>query len=177
VLENQLQPSLHSMLQRMSHELSAKAVLLLHENGQVLSRSGWMEEFDIPVMAALVAAMAAASRPLSQLGDNEDAESLVRIHCESERTGLYILPLENGLWLATLYDQPLNPGQFRMKVRRYAEALKKMSPASAPILEAEEEFSPPAPRANLTPLGSDNSALFENITDEEIDNLFAGSEH
>lgn len=173
MLETSFQPSLHSMLQRMSHELSAKAVLLLHENGQVVSRSGWIEEFEIPMMAALVAAMAAASRPLSQLGDNEDADSLVRIHCESERTGLYILPLGNSLWLATLYDQPLNPGQFRMKVRRYAEMLRKMS--LAPLPESHEvDEAIPTPRATLTPGTSDKSALFENITDEEIDNLFAG---
>lgn len=157
----------------MSHELSAKAVLLLREDGQVLARSGWIEEEEIPVMAALVVAMAAASRPLSQLGDNEETGALVRIHCESEHTGLYVLPLLNGLWLATLYDQPLNPGQFRMKVRRHAEMLKKTG-ILVPGTEEPLENSAPSSRVTLTPRYRENSALFENITDEEIDRLFKG---
>lgn len=158
----------------MSHELSAKAILLLHENGQVLSRSGWMEDEEVPVMAALVSALTATSRSLRQLGDQEvSEESPLRIHCESDATGLYVLSLGGPYWLSTLYDQPLNPGLFRMKVRRYAETIRKLAhslPEDMPIPESVVSTG-----VSLTP-GSDNSALFENITDEEIDNLFAGSE-
>lgn len=158
----------------MSHELSAKAVLLLHENGQVLSRSGWLEDVEVPVMAALVSALTATSRSLRKLGDSEETEeSPVRIHCESDATGLYVLSLGGPYWLSTLYDHPLNPGLFRMKVRRYAETIRKLAnalPSDLPLPGGVVSTG-----VSLTP-GSEKSALFENITDEEIDNLFAGSE-
>lgn len=158
----------------MSHELSAKAVLLLHENGQVLSRSGWMDDSEVPVMAALVSALTATSRSLRQLGDTEESdESPVRIHCESDATGLYVVSLGGPYWLSTLYDHPLNPGLFRMKVRRYAETIRKFAhslPGDVPLPDGVVSAG-----VSLTP-ESEKSALFENITDEEIDNLFAGSE-
>jgi hypothetical protein len=169
------QPSLQSLVQRISHELSAKAVVLLHENGQVLHRSGWMEDNDYPAMAALVAAMISAGKTLGSIGDSF-AGAPSRFSCDSEAMGLYTVAVSSDIWLAVLYEQPLNPGLFRMKVRKYSDLLARFG------VSRNEQWEIP-PGATLPPVSSqpgpasekstrDKSSLFVNITDEEIDQLF-----
>lgn len=153
----------------MSHELQAKAVILLHRNGQVIHQSGWLEEREFPAMAALVAAMTSAGTSLGSLGENSDKGSPTRFHCESESTALYVISINEEYWLATLYDQPLNPGLFRMKVRRYGEDFSRLG-VSLPK-QWEEASAAPA-GATLPPSETPKMALFENITDDEIDSLF-----
>jgi hypothetical protein len=114
------QPSLPSLIQRMSHELNTKAVVLFHESGQILYRSGWLDETHFPTMAALAAAMIAAGKSLGKLGEATAGDSPTRFSCDSDEIGLYTVAVGPEHWLAALYDQPMNPGQFRMKVRRYA---------------------------------------------------------
>lgn len=108
--------------------------------------------------------MTSAGKMLGNLGDNEQTDP-TRFSCESDWIGLYAVNVSSDYWLATLYDQPLNPGLFRMKVRRYAETIAKLG---VTLPEQWEEES----GVTLPPPGNDNSALFENITDEEIDGLF-----
>ena len=119
------QPSVSGLVDRITHELGAKAVFLLHENGQVLQRSGWIDESEYPSMAALVAAMIAAGKSLSNVGE-AFLGNPSRFACDSESVGLYTVSVAQQIWLAVFYDQPLNPGQFRMKVRRYSELLARL---------------------------------------------------
>jgi len=163
---SQEQPAVHGLIERINHELGAKAVVLLHENGQVLHRSGWIDEDEYPSMAALVAGAPS------------------RFACDSESMGLYTVGIMNGVWLTVLYDQPLNPGQFRMKVRRYAELLARLGVQRPEQWEVTDfGTSSGATRATLPPVSSratprpefltaKDSSLFGNITDDEIDELF-----
>ena len=175
------QPSLQGLIQRMSHELNAKAVLLFNDHGQILGRSGWLEDAHFPAMAALAAAMISAGRTLGELGDNPE-ESPTRFSCDSGSTGLYTVSVGAGRWLTTLYDQPLNPGQMRMRIRKYAETFAQIEEESTlRAFESDENrqlfgatLSPVEPEIS-TPLGKlteKDSTLFGNITDDEIDRLF-----
>lgn len=174
------QPSLDSLIQRMNTELSAKAVLLLHENGQVLYRSGSIEESHYPAMAALIAAMISAGRSLSSLGEAFSG-SPSRFGCDSEEMGLYTVAVNEQYWLAALYDQPTNPGLIRMKVRRFADTFARLGLTKPLQWEVQESDS--VAGASLPPAGmksaltfekvtQEDSSLFANITDEEIDRLF-----
>jgi hypothetical protein len=174
------QPSLQSYVQRIGHELSAKAIVLLHENGQVLHHSGWTDDIDFPAMAALVAAMIAAGKSFGKLGENFP-DNPCRLACDSDAMGLYTVAVAGGIWLAVLYEQPLNPGLFRMKVRRYSELLARLE-VKAPgqwELDSGEAHT----GANLLPVSPDktapkaiftapHSSLFGDISDDEIDRLF-----
>lgn len=153
----------------MSHELKAKAVVLLHNSGQVIHKSGWIEDNEFASMAALVAAMTSAGKTLGMLGEDTDKGAPTRFHCESEAIGLYAVAVNEDYWLATLYDQPLNPGQFRMQVRRYGEALARLGVALPAQWEQDEI---PEKSASLAPGIRQKATLFENITDDEIDSLF-----
>ncbi len=171
---------MQSLVQRMSHELNAKAVVVLHENGQVLHRSGWIEDHDFPSMAALVAAMIAAGKSIGNLGD-EFLGSPSRFSCDSDAMGLYIVAVTTDLWLAVLYDQPLNPGLFRMKVRRHSETIARLGIKKPDQWELPQNGT--SSGANLPPVSSQTTpskelitpvkpTLFGDISDEEIDELF-----
>lgn len=168
----------------MSHELGAKAVLVLEETGQVLLRYGWISESEFPSMAALISAMIATGKSFGQLGGGLFAESPARFSCDSDDMGLYTVSVEAGVWLAVLYEQPLNPGLFRMKVRRYAALLAKLGVTSPQQWEVTESGtadlsggsnlapvsqSPSAPSERMTPA---KASLFGDITDDEIDKIF-----
>lgn len=182
MLEPREQPSAQSLVERMSHELGAKAVLVLQDTGQVVHRYGWINESEFPSMAALIAAMIATGKSFGQLGENFPA-SPSRFSCDSDEMGLYTVAVTPEIWLAVLYEQPLNPGQFRMKVRRYASLLAKLGVSSPQQWEVTESGTTNAAGSSLAPVSRDQSAplekitaskasLFGDITDEEIDNIF-----
>jgi hypothetical protein len=172
------------LLQRLAEEISATAVLLLHETGQVLHQFGSLGSGEFPAMAALVSAMIATGKSLGGLGPA--FESPRRFACDSDDMGLYTVSVEEEIWLVALYDQPLNPGLARMKVRRCAEACSRLGTE----VPEQGEIEAPAPaKALSSPVGATlppsrqpdtlsqekitgNSSLFTNITDDEIDRLF-----
>ncbi|MGZ3702855.1 MAG: hypothetical protein ACXWSD_13790, partial [Bdellovibrionota bacterium] len=116
-------------------------------------------------------AMIATGKSLNELG------SATRFSADSDSMGLYTVGVSQGVWLAVIYEQPLNPGQFRMRVRRYAEILSKFG------VEKPPQWEVPANGATLRPESKadsthpviptlHNDILFMNITDDEIDHLF-----
>jgi hypothetical protein len=172
----------------MGEEISAKAVLLLHESGQVLHQFGELQEGEFPAMAALVSAMIATGKSLGSLGE-AFAEAPRRLSCDSDEVALYTVAVSGDIWLVALYDQPLNPGLARMKVRRCAEACARLGAEipeqwGMPENAAPVERPSPAPtRAIVSPpvaldtssqakITEDKNSLFNNITDDEIDRLF-----
>jgi hypothetical protein len=82
----------------MGEDISAKAVLLLHESGQVLHQAGELAEGEYPAMAALVAAMIATGKSLGTLGEFF-SESPRRFSCVSDEVGLYNGAVGDGIWL------------------------------------------------------------------------------
>ncbi|MGZ3650712.1 MAG: hypothetical protein ACXWSC_06015, partial [Bdellovibrionota bacterium] len=101
--------------------------------------------------------------------------------CDSESSGLYTVGVAHGIWLSVLYDQPLNPGQFRMKVRRYSELLARLGVQQPEQWEMPQNVTahgatlpPVSSREATTPeiLTAKNPSLFANISDSEIDELF-----
>ena len=153
----------------MSQELGAKASLLLQDNGQVIHFSGEMKESDYPSIAALVAAMIATGKSLGKIGDHFTT-SPSRFACDSETMGLYTVAVTEHIWLAALYDQPLNPALHRLKIRRYAEACAKLASGATDGVELTlMAKTSPAEPAILTEA---KPSLFTNITDDEIDRLF-----
>jgi predicted regulator of Ras-like GTPase activity (Roadblock/LC7/MglB family) len=180
VLDTRIQPAMESVLIRLGEEISARAVLLLQEDGQILQSTGPLEESEAPTMAALVAAMIATGKSIGSLGGAFPSNP-TRFACDSDDSGIYMVAVGTGVWLAALYDQPLNPGKLRLRVRQTAaicaqlgiqknESKKvpenitsggaKAPPTMAPISNAPEKIT------------EQNSSLFTNITDDEIDRLF-----
>jgi hypothetical protein len=86
----------------------------------------------------------------------------------------------HGIWLSVLYDQPLNPGHFRMNVRRYADLLARLGVQLPEQWEVTERGA--SAGANLPPVSSTvdkttpvKPTLFGEISDSEIDDLFVNA--
>lgn len=148
--------SLERVLGQMQVELKARSVIFLRSDGQVVARQGELAEHRIPQMAALVAAMAAASESVAELAGKPREES--RLSLEFPSSGLYAVAVGPDHWVAVLYEGVLNPGLLRMQVRRFGQQIER--------LEADN--------AKVTPVSHNSGFLFENITDDEIDGLFGG---
>jgi hypothetical protein len=176
MLEDLHQPSVQSLVERMADELGARAVVILHDSGQVVHHYGWISDSEFPTIAAMIA----ASKSLGQLGENFPSSPNL-LSCDSDAMGIYTVAVKQEIWLAVLYEQPLNPGQFRMKVRRYAALLARIGISVPEQWEHHETNAAGrivAPASNfagvtMEKITVENSSLFANITDQEIDDIFA----
>lgn len=158
--------ALEHTLDRIRSDLNARSVVLIREDGQVMGRQGSLDESSVAPLAALVAAMAAASQSVAQLAQ-EDA-SASRLSLEFPSSGLYAVAVGAEHWLAVLYEQALNPGFVRMQIRRAGNELAKLQFTDTLMMASPTTSmsSKMAPYEELAP------PLFENITDDEIDGLF-----
>jgi len=204
VLDTNYQPGLEALIEGMQRELNAKAALLLLESGQIQYSCGEMHESDYPSMAALIAAMIATGKSLGSIGDSFSTPP-TRFSCDSDTLGLAVVEVTEGMWLAALYDQPLNPALYRHRLKicadRCAGFLRPLPPAQkrdalfsatsgastgSPEPSAKPSPSSKIPGAKATPAFTkipphnvkvtDPSSLFTNITDDEIDRLFENNE-
>lgn len=169
----------------MQRELNAKAAILLLESGQIQFSCGEMHESDYPSMAALIAAMIATGKSLGSIGDSFSPPP-TRFSCDSETLGLAVVEVGAGIWLAALYDQPLNPALYRHRLKvcadRCASFLRPLTSAATqdPLFstsaKSKLEGAKTTPPAKTTLTHNvkitEDSSLFIDITDDEIDRLF-----
>jgi len=156
--------AIDSLVEKMSTELATQAVLFIHNSGQILARSGKLQEEEYPTVAALLAGMVAAGTSLMSAASNDSPEEdRKRFSCEYRSGGIYAVAVGESYWIASVYEEILNPGLLRMRLRKYAEILEKINTPQALFTKPGCD---PAPVLNMP------EANFENITDEEIEELF-----
>lgn len=148
--------------QEMLREELAKSeitcpVFICRRDG-VLVCAGQSDERNESSYGALIGGIWQAAYSLMQI-NHEFSEDLFRLSFDTSDSGVYILPLmpKSGdfLFLACLYREELNPGHLKSKLRGLKTSLEDVE-----WKEREEEIE---------------EALFENITDEEIDKMFSSA--
>ncbi len=176
MLDTRYQPALESLLIDLCDETSASAALLLHQSGQLLHSHGALSTKEYPHIAALVSAIIAAGNSVREVGAS------TRFSFDSEEWGLYASAVNEEIWLAALYDYPINPGLLRRKVKQCAELCEQIGSEvvepEAPLVNSfGANLSPPATPAHSAPakITGNHPSLFTNITDDEIDRLFENS--
>ncbi|TNF28923.1 MAG: hypothetical protein EP319_08105 [Deltaproteobacteria bacterium] len=100
----------------------------------------------------------AASTLASFLPESEKKE-IFRLSFDTSSTGVYILPFQmknNDYYLGLLYNDELNPGFIKNRLRDLMMRLEEYLAEFAEEARKEE-----------------NDLLFENITDDEIEAIFA----
>jgi hypothetical protein len=100
----------------------------------------------------------AASTLASFLPESEKKE-IFRLSFDTSSTGVYILPFQmknNDYYLGLLYNDELNPGFIKNRLRDLMMRLEEYLAEFAEEARKEE-----------------NDILFENITDDEIEAIFA----
>lgn len=183
-----VQPSVTALIARAHSALGTSATILFHRSGQILAKNGTIPEEDYPTVAVLVAGMVAAGQSLSRLmGENQDAD--YQLSHGTSGGGLYAVRINEDFWVFAVYREVLNPGLFRMQMRRLAHEVADHLKAPEGWLTEDIQMSGPTVRrgdtepkasfdsvvdkgAKTPPPEKNGPKLFENITDEEIDQLF-----
>jgi hypothetical protein len=134
-------------------------VVLYHNNnlGNSLSKSS---------IGALLGGVWQAARALADFIPKEESKEGYRLSFDTSSQGVYIVPITVGaeeLYLGLIYHDEVNPGFIKNKMREMATSFGEFLEQ-----ELKESFGKNQVRSN-----ENNDFLFGDITDTEMDRLFA----
>ena len=138
---------------RLSREANAKVVFLVDKAGQLISASGQSHGLDTTSLASLTAGNVAAMGGLAKLIGEKEFPT--QFH-EGEHESLHMSVVAGKVVLVVIFDARSSLGLVRLRVRKAGDELGRIFES----LAAKQS----APGAQ---------APFDEITDDDIDNLFA----
>jgi predicted regulator of Ras-like GTPase activity (Roadblock/LC7/MglB family) len=147
---------LTAVAQRLVADANAKAIFLVDKNGQMITEAGELSGIDTTSLASLVAGNVAATTGLAKVIGEPDFPS--HFH-QGERDNVHITLVAQRIILVVVFDERSSLGLVRLRVKKASQKLSELF--DVVFKRAEAELSSP----NSGPLGE--------ITDEDIDNLFA----
>ncbi len=152
VLFEEEQKKIVQICDALHRDACAKAVFLVNRDGQMLANSGQTVQMDTTSLASLTAGNIAATGGLAQLlGEKEFA---IQFH-EGERDNIHISLVGQRVILVIIFDERSSLGLVRLRVRRASNELVK-------VLE----------QINAKAAQNPGHTVFDEISDEDIDNLF-----
>ena len=134
-------------------------VVLYHNNnlGNSLSQSS---------IGALLGGVWQAARALANFIPKEESKEGYRLSFDTSAQGVYIVPIAVGseeLYLGLIYHDEVNPGFIKNKIRELATGFSEY---------LEEELKDTIAKKQMKS-NEKNEFLFGDITDSEMDHLFA----
>ena len=138
---------------RLCRDANARVVFVIDKNGQLIASSGETERLDSTSLASLVAGEIAATGGLAKLIGEKDFSVLFH---EGVRDNLHISIVASRVILVVIFDKRSSLGLVRLRVKKCSEELTRIFDVL--LLKS-------AMPGAATP--------FAEITDEDIDNLFA----
>lgn len=142
-------------LERLVRDANAKGIFLVDKNGQLIAEAGEMRGIDTTSLASLTAGNIAATGGLAKLiGEDEFP---VHFH-QGVRDNLHITVVARRMILVVIFDERSSLGLVRLRV-------KKATAELARIFEDIQKKTERESRSAGSP--------FAEITDDDIDNLFA----
>lgn len=135
-------------------------VLVYHKNGLG-------DKLDPSAVGALLGGVWQAAQALVSFIPNHQDASNFRLSFDTSSQGLYVQPLfvrDELYYLGLLYSEEVNPAMIKSKLRILTQNFIK-------YLESELETA-----SVTTSQSTNDSYLFSNITDEEMDKLFKFAE-
>jgi predicted regulator of Ras-like GTPase activity (Roadblock/LC7/MglB family) len=144
---NQIQ----AVVDRLVREANAKVVFIVDKNGQLIAASGDVGNIDTTSLASLTAGNIAATGGIAKL--LREQEFATQFH-EGENANIHIQLVDNRVILVVIFDKKTSLGLVRLRVKKASEQLVSIFQALA------KKSSGPG------------NAMFAEITDDDIDNLF-----
>ena len=148
---------IHDAITRLRREANALSVVMIEKSGQSIASIGDMTEVDPTALSSLAAGNVAATEGLAQLIGEDQFCSLFH---EGESQNIHISLVGGKVILLVMFNGESSLGLVRLRVRKAASEL-------AGILETVR-----AKAAAGVTMGTPESP-FADITDEDIDKLFA----
>ena len=152
VLYEEQYQAIQTTVERLYQDSNSMAVLLIDKNGQEIASAGEIEGLDTTSLSSLTAGNVAATGGIAQL--LAEKEFTGQFH-EGEHTNIHISIVAQRIILVVLFDQRTSLGLVRLRVRKAAKDIQTILDR---MVQSQQQESQPS--------------IFEEITDEDIDNLF-----
>ena len=153
IQERQFQ-RIKSILARLCVECAARVVFLVDRDGQPIAFHGDIGDMDTTSFSSLAAGNVAATTSMAKLIGEDEFPAVVH---EGERESIYIGVIGRSL-LVVVFDERSTVGLVKIRSKR---ASFEIAAAIQEVLNESAAF-----RTN-------NAAFFAEITDDDIDSLFA----
>ena len=137
----------------LQRDSNSKAVLVIDKNGQLMATGGEADRLDSTSLASLVAGEMAATGGLAKIIGEKDFSVLFH---EGVKDNLHISLVASRAILVVIFDKRSSLGLVRLRVKKVAEELTRIFDT---LLQRSQMPGAKTP--------------FTEITDEDIDNLFA----
>ena len=144
-------------LKKLHQQSNSKVVFLVDKNGQLIASAGDTHDLDTTSLASLTAGNIAATGGIARLLGEK--EFTILFH-EGEKDNIHISLIGQRIILVIIFDNRSSLGLVRLRVKKASEALTGIF----------EEISQKAEQEKGE--GKLEEALFAEISDEDIDNLF-----
>ncbi len=140
---------------RLARDANAKGVFVVDQAGQLIAETGEMRGIDSTSLASLTAGCIAATGGLAKIVGEE--EFPIHFH-QGRRDNLHMTLVGSRMILVVIFDERSSLGLVRLRVKKAGAALAR-------IFEEIEKKTEQQSAQGGSP--------FAEITDEDIDNLFA----
>jgi predicted regulator of Ras-like GTPase activity (Roadblock/LC7/MglB family) len=148
---------IHDAITRLRRDANALSVYMIEKSGQQIAAVGQIDDIDATALASLTAGNVAATEGLARLIGEKEFCSLFQ---EGEHQNIHITSVAGRVILLVVFDESSSLGLVRLRVRK----------ATGELAEIMEMVKSKAAAGVV--MGS-NDSPFSDITDEDIDNLFA----
>ncbi|MGH9819428.1 MAG: roadblock/LC7 domain-containing protein [Pyrinomonadaceae bacterium] len=153
IQERQFQ-RIKSILARLCVECAARVVFLVDRDGQPIAFHGDIGDMDTTSFSSLAAGNVAATTSMAKLIGEDEFPAVVH---EGERESIYIGVIGRSL-LVVVFDERSTVGLVKIRSKR---ATFEIAAAIQEVVTESANFR------------SSNAAFFAEITDDDIDSLFA----
>jgi predicted regulator of Ras-like GTPase activity (Roadblock/LC7/MglB family) len=147
------------VIAKLRVESNAKLVFLVDKNGQQIAAQGDLENLDATSLASLTAGNVAATDGLAKLIGEKEFSILFH---EGERDNIHISIVAQRVILVVIFDTRSSLGLVRLRVKKASVELTEVFDKILNKITTEKA-------AGLL----DIESPFAEITDDDIDNLFA----
>jgi predicted regulator of Ras-like GTPase activity (Roadblock/LC7/MglB family) len=144
-----------AVIERLVRDANAKGVFVVDKNGQLVAECGEIRGIDTTSLASLTAGSIAATGGLAKIIGEE--EFPVHFH-QGQRDNMHMTLVGGRVILVVIFDDRSSLGLVRLRVKK----------AGAELARVFEEIRKKAEQAEGTA-----ASPFAEITDDDIDNLFA----
>jgi predicted regulator of Ras-like GTPase activity (Roadblock/LC7/MglB family) len=144
-----------AVIGRLVREANAKGIFVVDKNGQLIAEAGEVRGIDSTSLASLTAGSIAATGGLAKIIGEEDFP--IHFH-QGTRDNLHITTVARRMILVVIFDERSSLGLVRLRVKKAGAELEKLFDEVRKRAETE---------------GSAAASPFADITDDDIDNLFA----
>jgi predicted regulator of Ras-like GTPase activity (Roadblock/LC7/MglB family) len=144
-----------AVIGRLVREANAKGVFVVDKNGQLIGEAGEVRGIDSTSLASLTAGSIAATGGLAKIIGEEDFP--IHFH-QGVRDNLHITTVAKRMILVVIFDERSSLGLVRLRVKKAGAELDRIFEDVRKRAESE---------------GATAASPFADITDDDIDNLFA----